>query len=59
MDPRPLFQSKSQGLHILPGHSGTGMPVPIQNLNPDVSMMQPAEDWYRYNAAELLRPPKI
>src|ERR1700731_2912916 len=34
-------------------------PVLIQNLNPDVLMMQPAEDWYRYNAAELLGPPKI
>jgi hypothetical protein len=32
--------------------------VPIQNLNPDVLMMEPAEDWYRCDAAELLRPPK-
>ena len=33
--------------------------VPIQNLNPDVSMVEPAEDWYRCDAAEPLRPPKI
>ena len=33
--------------------------VPIQNLNPDVLMMEPAEDWYRCDAADLLRPPKI
>ena len=33
--------------------------VPIQNLNPDVLMVEPAEDWYRCDAAELLRPPKI
>jgi hypothetical protein len=36
-----------------------GKAVPIQNLNPDVLMMEPAEDWYRCDAAELLRPPKI
>ncbi len=29
--------------------------VPIQNLNPDVMMMEPAEDRYRCDAAELLR----
>jgi hypothetical protein len=28
-------------------------------LNPDVLMMKPAEDWYRCDAAELLRPAKI
>jgi len=39
--------------------SGGGSPVPIQNLNPDVLMVEPAEDWYRCDAAELLRPPKI
>jgi hypothetical protein len=33
--------------------------VPIQSLNPDVLMMEPAEDWHRCNAAGLLRPPKI
>jgi hypothetical protein len=33
--------------------------VPIQNLNPDVLMMEPAEHWYRCDAAELLRPAKI
>jgi hypothetical protein len=34
-------------------------PVPIENLNPDVLMMDPAEDRYRSDAAELLDPPKI
>ena len=33
--------------------------VPIQNLNPDVLMVDTAEDWYRCDAAELLRPAKI
>lgn len=33
--------------------------VLIQNLNPDVSMMEPAEDRYRCDAAERLGPPKI
>jgi hypothetical protein len=33
--------------------------VPIQNLNPDVLMVDTAEDRYRCDAAELLRPPKI
>ncbi len=36
-----------------------GQVVPIQNLKPQVLMMEPAEDWYRCNAAELLRPAKI
>jgi hypothetical protein len=33
--------------------------VPIQNLNPDVLMMEPAEDRYRRDTADLLRPAKI
>jgi hypothetical protein len=33
--------------------------VPIQNLNPDVLVMEPTEDWYRCDAADLLRPAKI
>ena len=33
--------------------------MPIQNLKPDVLMMEPAEDWYRCDAADLVRPPKI
>jgi hypothetical protein len=33
--------------------------VPSQNLNPDVLMMKPAEDWYCCDAADLLRTPKI
>jgi hypothetical protein len=32
--------------------------VPSQNLNPDVLMMKPAEDWYCCDAADLLRTPK-
>jgi hypothetical protein len=32
-------------------------PVPVQNLNPDILMMQPAKDWNRCDAADL--PPKI
>ena len=35
------------------------MVVPIQKLNPDVLMVDTAEDRYRCDAAELLRPPKI
>ena len=34
-------------------------PVLIQNLNPDVLMMQPAEDSYRCDAAKLLSSSKI
>ena len=34
-------------------------PVPSQNLNPDILMMKPAEDWYCCDAAHLLRTPKI
>ena len=34
-------------------------PVLSQNLNSDVLMMKPAEDWYCCEAADLLRPPKI
>jgi hypothetical protein len=33
--------------------------VPIQNLNPDVLMTEPAEDWSRRDAADLLPPPEI
>ena len=33
--------------------------VLIQNLKPDILMMQPAEDWNRCDAADLLRRPKI
>ena len=35
------------------------LPVPSQNLNPDVLMVEPAEDWYGGDAPDLLRPPKI
>jgi len=35
------------------------MVVPIQNLNPDVLMMEPAEDWYRCYSADLLPPPEL
>jgi len=33
--------------------------VPSQKLNPDILMMKPAEDWYRCDAADLLRTPKF
>jgi hypothetical protein len=33
--------------------------VPGQNLDPDVLMMEPAEDWYCCDASGLLRTPKI
>jgi hypothetical protein len=33
--------------------------VRIQNLKPDVLMMEPAKDWYRGDAADLLGLPKI
>ena len=33
--------------------------VPIENLNPDILMMQPAEDRYRCDAAGLLSPSKM
>ena len=43
---------KSKGYEYAPA-------VLSQNLNPDVLMMQPAQDWYRCDGAELLRSPKI
>jgi hypothetical protein len=33
--------------------------VPIQNLNPDVLMMKPTEDWYSSDAADLLPSPEL
>ena len=40
--------------------SGTAdRPVPSQNLNPDILMMEPAEDWYRCDSADILSRPKI
>jgi hypothetical protein len=33
--------------------------VLVQNLNPDILMMQPAKDWNRREAADLLRPAEI
>jgi hypothetical protein len=38
---------------------GSGKVVLSQNLNPDVSVMESAENRYLCDAAELLRPPKI
>ena len=35
------------------------MTVPIQNLKPDVLMMEPAKDWYRRDTADLLGTAKI
>jgi hypothetical protein len=37
------------------GEERSFIPVPIQNLNPDVLMMESAEDWYRCNAADFQR----
>ena len=34
-------------------------PLLSQNLNPDVLMMQPTQNWYGCDGAELLRAPKI
>jgi hypothetical protein len=34
-------------------------PVPIENLNSDVLMMEPAEDRYRSDATDLLLPPEL
>jgi hypothetical protein len=36
------------------GLSSGRIVVPGQNLKPDVLMMEPAEDWYRCDAADLL-----
>ena len=33
--------------------------LPVQNLNPDVLMMEHAEDWYSCDAAGLLSPSKM
>jgi hypothetical protein len=33
--------------------------VPIQDLKPDVLMIEPAKDWYRRDTADLLGPAKI
>ena len=33
--------------------------MPIQNLDPDVLMMEPAEDWSRRDAADLLPSPEL
>lgn len=34
-------------------------PVPIQDLKPDVLMMQPPRIWNRCDTADVLRPAKI
>ena len=39
--------------------AGAASAVPSQNLNPDVLMMEPAEDRYRCDAADLLLPPEL
>jgi hypothetical protein len=60
---RPSVAHKSTGgvLHSIPepvDPVGNAPPPPsTQLLNPDVFMMEPVEDWYRCDAAELLRPP--
>jgi len=62
---RKIFQSATQHIEVLtevldpqPVRLGM-MAVPIENLNPDVLMMEPAEDSYRCDAAELLSRSKI
>ncbi len=57
---------RRRGLEMRLVIEGSGAPAaradlaaPGQNLNPDVLMMKAAEDWYRCDAADLLRPPKI
>ena len=46
--------------NLTQGDVGVGLViVPIQNLNADVLMMQPAEDWNRHDGADLLRPSQI
>jgi len=39
--------------------TGQGLAVLTQNLNPDILMMQPAKDWNRCDASELLGAPKV
>jgi hypothetical protein len=34
-------------------------PVPIENLNSDLLMIEPAEDRYRSDATDLLLPPEL
>jgi hypothetical protein len=50
----PCFWSFWQAQAKLKHHA-----VLSQNLNPDVSVMESAENRYRCDAAELLQPPKI
>ena len=60
---RQVFQVKRDKLFRWPisGHLDSRFSDrgPSQNLNPDVLMMESAEDWYRCDGAELLRAPKI
>ena len=62
---RKIFQSATQHIEVLtevldpqPVRLGM-MAVPIENLNPDVLMMEPAEDRYRSDATDLLLPPEL
>jgi hypothetical protein len=55
---------KARNLIVYPGDEvrlaiSLCVAVPIQNLNPDVLMMEPAEDRSRCDATELLRAPSI
>ena len=50
---------KTRGQRISAGVAlATKCTVLGQYLNPDVMMMESAEDWYRRDGAELLRAPK-
>lgn len=45
--------------HLAGSMCGNCAGLATQNLNPDVLMMEPAQDWYRGDAADLLTTPKI
>jgi hypothetical protein len=47
--PGPRFRCGCGSIRRMPTAA-----VPIQNLNPDILMMEPAEDWHCFNAADLL-----
>jgi hypothetical protein len=44
-----------------PANSSNARTIPVlsKNLNPDILVMESAEDWYRCDGAELLSAPKI
>jgi hypothetical protein len=58
---RLVLEQSGRVVYVQPmnGVEGLSRLTAIQNLNPDVLMVDTAEDRYRCDAAELLRPPKI